>query len=362
MNILILSSKKNWGGVVTWKVNIAKKMQERGHKQYLFSSKKSALSREIDKDFPIYRINCGMDYNPLTILKMIYYIKKFKIDLVIVNIKKEIILAGIAAKICHIPVFRLIGNERDFINIRLLQEKLVDLNIFPCQKALDLAVQQFPWVKKLNNKVNYIGINPQKVSEEQIIEERKRLNLKDELIIGVTGRIVKKKGVDFLIQSYAQIAAQYPHTRLVINGSGKYKEEAMNLVKSLNLEHQIIFGGFAPNSTISAAAYDIAVLPSDYEAFPYAVVEYFSVGKPVIATNVGGIKELIQHENNGLIVEARDIDQMALALKTLLDNPVLRDKIAEQASITLKNNFTEEIMMDKFEKFYQDIHQSRLYL
>ncbi len=359
MNILILSSKKNWGGVVTWKVNIAKKMKERCHNQYLFSSKKSALSREIDKDFPLYRITCGMDYNPLTIMKMIYYIKKFKIDLVIVNIKKEIILAGFAAKICKIPVFRLIGNERDFINIRFLQEKLVDLNIFPCQKALDLAIQQFPWVKKLNNKVNYIGINPQEVSAEQIQEERKRLNLIDELIIGVTGRIVKKKGVDFLIQAYASIASQYPHTRLVINGSGKYKEEAIQLVKSFDLEHQIIFGGFAPNSTVSAATYDIAVLPSDYEAFPYAVVEYFSVGKPVIATNVGGIKELIQHEKNGLIVEARDIDQMTSALKRLLDHPDLRNRIAQEAMTTLKEKFTEDIMMDKFEQFYQEYTNCR---
>ncbi|MBC8385631.1 MAG: hypothetical protein H8E57_08970 [Candidatus Cloacimonetes bacterium] len=104
MNILYLSSKKNWGGVVSWMIKTASGLEKKGHKVWILSHPDSQLNQNLPGWNRLISKKLGADYNPLMIAYIVYFIKNNKIDLLVTNIEKEISIGGVAAKICGIQM------------------------------------------------------------------------------------------------------------------------------------------------------------------------------------------------------------------------------------------------------------------
>ena len=168
MNILYVSAKKKWGGVVSWQVHTARELEKRGHRVWIISAKNSALTRNAPKDIRLLAKKIGMNYSPLMIAYLIRFIKKENINVIASNIKKELIAAGAAARWCGIPSLRFIGNEKDFNNSRFLQKRLIDLYIVPCAKTKKLAMQRHRWLKEDDFAVIHIGHNLVHFPQQQI--------------------------------------------------------------------------------------------------------------------------------------------------------------------------------------------------
>ena len=130
MNILFLNAKKTWAGIITWNISLSRKLQQKGHNCYVITGGKYALAKNKPSDISIIDYKFGMNYSPITIYYIYKFIKKNKIDIIVTNIKKEVIAGGIAGKLAHIPVVRLIGNEKDFHSGKFLEKKFVDYDIF----------------------------------------------------------------------------------------------------------------------------------------------------------------------------------------------------------------------------------------
>jgi glycosyltransferase involved in cell wall biosynthesis len=358
MKLLYVSSKKTWGGVVSWQVRTAQELEKRGHAVWILSSRKSALTRQAPPDIRLIPVKFGMDYNPILIFRLVRFIKKNRIDAVASNIKKELIAGGIAARICGIPSIRFIGNENDFQKIRSLQLRLVDRNVVPCEHTKKLILEQYPWVPGRSLHVIHIGRNATRFSPEEIAAQRASWGLnRDSLVIGVTGRLVEAKGQGFLIKAFSKVAGRRELV-LVISGSGKDRGSFEALARELNLDGRVIFAGFVENTGLAAAAYDIAVLPSDYEGFPYALVEYMSVGTPVISTAVGGTDEIVQDGKNGFLIEPRNENQLVERLSVLVCNPKLRREFGSAAEETIRRQFSEDRMIDRFIELYGGLIRS----
>jgi len=355
MNLLYVSSKKTWGGVVSWQVRTAQELEKRGHTVWVLSARKSALTRQAPRDIRLIPVKFGMDYNPLLIFRLVRFIRKNRIDAVASNIKKELIAGGIAARICGIPSIRFIGNENDFQKIRFLQLRLVDRNVVPCEHTKKLILEQYPWVPERSLHVIHIGRNAARFSHEEIAAQRASWGVnRDDLVIGVTGRLVEAKGQGFLIRAFSRVAGR-PGLVLVIAGAGKDRGSFEAAARDLNLRGKVIFAGFVENTGLAAAAYDIAVLPSDYEGFPYALVEYMSVGTPVISTRVGGTDEIVQDGKNGFSIEPRNEDQLVERLSTLIEDPKLRREFGDAAGETIRLRFSEDLMIDRFIELYGEM-------
>ena len=356
MNILYVSSKKRWGGVVTLLFRTALNLEQRGHKIWIISAKYSEFTKKIPVNTRLIPKKFGMDFNPFMIFYLVYFIKKNKIDIIATNTKKEVIVGGIAAKICQIPCVRFIGNERDFNRIKFLQLHLIDQNILPCNKVKQISVLKNPWLPEKKLSVIYNGHNIKEFTEEEILTQKKQWGLSNnEFVIGITGRLVKSKGIELLIKAFSNISPQHPKIYLVISGTGKYKQNLIQLITSLKLNKKIILGGFTVNPLLSAAAYDIAILSSLYEAFPYTVIEYFAVGKPVISTNVGGVDELIQHGKNGFLIDINNEQQLTENLSILIKNKQLREQFSREALQTINNRFSEDNMIDELEELFRRV-------
>ncbi len=180
MNILYLSTKKSWRGVVDWMHKTALALQKRNHNVWILTHKKSDLGHNADKKLNIIKRNLGPEYNFVMIIWLVYYIRKHKIDLLLTNIEKEIEIGGIAAKICKIPNIRRVGREDDFFKrfkTKINHKYLVSHSIVPCNYVSEKINQNNNWIDKSNFTTIYNGRNIFTASIKQIEAEKKRLKI-----------------------------------------------------------------------------------------------------------------------------------------------------------------------------------------
>ncbi len=360
MNILFLSSKKRWAGIITWNISLASKLKERGHNCILVSAKNSALTKHAPGDVELISLKFGFNFNPLTLFRLIRIIRENDIDLIVTNIKREVIFGGIAGRICKIPVVRLIGNEKDFDSGRLYEQKLVDIDIFPCEYTRKLAVEKFPWLSFEKTKVIHTGKTISTFPKEAISAIRNSWGaLCQDIVIGASDRLSKEKGIHILIEAFSRLCPLYKNIRLVITGTGKYENDLKDLVRIKGIGERVHFAGFTKEVMLSASGYDIAVLASFFESFPNTVVEYMASDTAVICTDVGGVSEIVKDGHNGFLIAHSDAGALTEKLKILIEDPRLRKIFASRALETVENGFTEDVMAEKTLEIFETLKRAK---
>ncbi|MFB5674565.1 glycosyltransferase [Paenibacillus terreus] len=183
---------------------------------------------------------------------------------------------------------------------------------------------------------------------------------KGELTFGFVSRLSKQKGIPYLIQAFNQVVKDPDYAnriKLQIVGTGDQEMEIRRMVKEHDLDAHVSLLGFRTDIPNILASIDVLVLPSMFEGFPMVILESLCAGTPVIASNVNGVPEVIQHHVNGLLVEPRNVEQLAESMKFYVDHP---DKIIEhgkQGQSLVHNYFTKEVMMNKHMNLYNSLLQ-----
>ena len=146
------------------------------------------------------------------------------------------------------------------------------------------------------------------------------------------GRFSEEKGVDLIIKAAKTILEEFPNTHFYLIGDGPLSNSLIGLVIELKLESNIHFTGFLPQKEIIAYASssDVVIFPSRYESFGMMVIEAMALKKPVIGTNVGGIKEIIQSYKNGILVSP-DSNEISKVIINLLKNNELQNTLSREA-------------------------------
>jgi glycosyltransferase involved in cell wall biosynthesis len=150
---------------------------------------------------------------------------------------------------------------------------------------------------------------------------RKELNLDSATkIIGTVGRLVPEKGYIYLIKAIHNLVNYYSRIIVVIVGDGPLKNELIGMVRKYKLEKQIVFLGIRDDIPAIFDSIDIFVLSSISEGLPMVVLEAMAAGKPIVATSVGDIPTIIQHNQHGLLVHSKDSDLLYRNMRKLLEN------------------------------------------
>ena len=187
-----------------------------------------------------------------------------------------------------------------------------------------------------------------------------RTSTSDQVIILFVGSLdVEKKGVEYLIRAFAEVANRRPHVQLRLIGKGQ--ENAEKLVRSFGLENKVSFGGFVRHDQLPAeyAAADIFCHPSvtsstgDKEGIPGTIVEAMGTGLPIVTTRHAGIPEMVVDGRHGFTVAERDVSAIAQALIELIDNPVMRKTIGVAAAKQAQENADAKVQAGKLETIYQ---------
>lgn len=212
----------------------------------------------------------------------------------------------------------------------------VDLLMFVCQFSME-EIKNVINIKS-SCRVVPICVKQKSVTQRELNEfKKKHLLKKMNPIISFVGPFVYKKkveGIKILINSLVRIKKFYPNIRLLLVGDGNYREEIEKHVKEKGLEEYVIFTGFMNNSFIPLTITNVYAHISLQDAFPIALLEAMSLGKPVIATSVGGIPEIIVDGENGILVK-ETVESVENAILSILRNKNLAEKLGKNAKKTI---------------------------
>jgi len=175
----------------------------------------------------------------------------------------------------------------------------------------------------------------------------------DKKIIGVVGRLDRGKGQEILLRAAQTIAKEFPETLFLIvgdetTGETGYKSYLQKLCATLGIERSVMFLPFTEEAPSLMSALDIFVLPSFSETFGLVVIEAMAMGKPVIATNAGGVPEIITHNVTGMLVEPRSTDSLTAALHNLISDQPLASSLARAARVEALRRFDFTQCVDRF--------------
>jgi glycosyltransferase involved in cell wall biosynthesis len=174
----------------------------------------------------------------------------------------------------------------------------------------------------------------------------------DAQIVGVVARLEAEKGHRTLLEAWPLVLAEVPSARLLIIGEGSERDSLEAQVASLGIEDRVVFTGRREDVPAVTAALDVAVLPSYREAQGLSVLEAMALGRPVIASRVGGIPEMIEDGVSGLLVEPHDCDALAAGIVRLLTDHPLADMIAHRGHELVHDRFCIELMVHSMSDLY----------
>lgn len=179
-----------------------------------------------------------------------------------------------------------------------------------------------------------------------------------EKVLTLVGRLSMPKTPHVVIEAAARVIGRHPKTQFVIVGDGAQRESLEELIQRLNLGAHVRMLGLRRDAADIVAASDIILHSSTHEGLPKTILEAMAAGKPVIGTNVDGVPIVLQHEQNGLLVEKNDPDGMAAAMERLLGDEALCTQLAANAS-TRVHDFSLAKTIEDTEALYRELLAAR---
>ena len=203
-------------------------------------------------------------------------------------------------------------------------------------------------VPKEKIEIIYNGIDQKPLAEPHSSQELKPLALSpDAVIIGATSSFHPIKGLLYLLQGFAQVCGKRPQAHLLLFGKGPLEEELRQLARELNIADNVHFMGFRSDVQRWLSLFDIFVIPSLYEAHSIGLLEAMRSGRAIVCTDVGGNRESIRNNIDGLTIPSQDSVALSEALSKLIDDPDLRLSFGQSAKIRFQEHFTETKMLHK---------------
>jgi len=176
----------------------------------------------------------------------------------------------------------------------------------------------------------------------------------DAVLVGVVGRLELEKGHPTLLEAWPLVLAEVPCAYLLIVGEGSRQDALHQIAREHGVERHVIFTGRRDDIPEITAALDVAVLPSYREAQGLTILEAMALARPVVASNVGGIPEMVEHEVTGLLVPPHDPPALAGAIVRLLEDHQLADMIARAGHDLVHDRFCIQLMVNAVQALYDE--------
>src|SRR3989344_3250000 len=325
--VLLVITKSNFGGAQRYVYDFATslpkenfevvvafgqggELQERLKKADVRTIYLETLQRDVSviKDFDVF-------------FELIKIFRTERPDVVHLNSSKIGGTGSVAARVCDIPkiIFTAhawaFNEKRNFIS-RIIIAILQWITVLLCHKTITVSeslakqILIFPFISKSKIKVVYNGLDNidfenrdqsrHKHSSKQA--EKRDLMLNHSVWIGTISELHKNKGVDIALSAFAKIAKKYDQIIYVVIGEGEEREKLTRQISELGLSDRAFLVGFVPEAKRYLKAFDIFTLTSRTEALPYVILEAGLAGLPIVASAAGGIPEIINSEETGLLI------------------------------------------------------------
>ena len=169
------------------------------------------------------------------------------------------------------------------------------------------------------------------------------------------GRLSHEKNQSLLLAAFAFLLKRYPYSTLTICGNGSQKSALMDQAQQLMISNSIDFVGAVNDIPQRLASHDAFILSSITEGLPLAIIEAMAGGLPVISTDVGGVREVLENGVNGYLVPSQDESALQAALLTACADPLHLQTMGESAKAFIHANYSLTKMTDKYLALYQRV-------
>jgi glycosyltransferase involved in cell wall biosynthesis len=214
-------------------------------------------------------------------------------------------------------------------------------------------------VRRLPHGVDTQRFSPASAEERRALRARQGLPQSD-IVVTYTGRLLRGKGLETLIEAFAPVAVEEPRARLLIVGSGEGQtlsvEPALReAVRQRGLEHRVSFTGRVDDVAERLRASDLFAFPSEFEALGISLIEAAACGLPTIGTRTGGIVDVIEDGASGLLIPPGDAAALSAAMRALIADPDRRAPMGRRARQIARDRFDLDDSVCRYAALFREL-------
>ena len=304
--------------------------------------------------------------HPLNLPKIYSYIKKHKPDIVHTQLEFANVLGNIAAAMLGIPsvaTMHTLGAPQQGTEYWRGQVEWASLKYF-CTRIISVSESakahhiehgNIP-ANKMVTIYNGIDLSRFRPNGQNGNAIRTALRIPDGSFVLLTVAVLREpKGIQYMLEAMPDILRDAPNTHYLIVGEGDFGDQLKALAKSLGVEDHVTFAGQRNDIPDVLQAGDIFVLPTLIDALPTVLIEAMAVRKAIVASNVGGVPEIVEHGKNGLLVEPAKPQQLVESCLRLIKHGEIREAMAESGFQIAHSKFNIENQVNTISDTYEEL-------
>lgn len=326
-----------------------------------------------DEGMEVFRFpNMVQPMNPARDIAAVFdlyrFLKRNRFDIVHTHNSKAGFIGRLSARLARVPVIihtvhgfsfhdqEPLWRRMLFKNLERAASHWCDKMIFISEPLIDWAIREKITSREKTVKI-YSGIDINRFKPASDNEKKSaRIGFgipHNSPVAGIVSKLWDGKGHEMLITAFKEIKKDIRNAKLLIVGEGYLEAGLRSYVNETGLSDSVIFTGFKSDVREVMTCFDISVLPSFFEGMGRVLIEAMAMKIPVVASNVGGIPDIVKNNRNGLLVEPGNIFELSNAIKKLLTNKSMLLSMGENGHRAVKREFTAESMNEKILEVYK---------
>jgi glycosyltransferase involved in cell wall biosynthesis len=366
MRVLFLSTSMGMGGADQQLLSAAREMRLQGYAVLVVSltplGPMGIEARGLGIPVESLEMRRGVP-DPRGLVRLVRLVRKWKPDVVHSHMVHANLMARVLRLFVRVPVLvSTIHNIHEGGRLRMaayrLTNGLVDHMTIVSEAAADRFVSEGIVPRKLlcviPNGIDTTRFRNVPAGTRESI--RRSLGLEHEFVWLAVGRFVLAKDYPNLLHAFARVHNQYPEAVLLLVGRGALQGETEALVQALGLGPRVRFLGVRQDVPDLMSAADGYVMSSEFEGMPIVLLEAAAAGLPIVATSVGGNAEVVQHEESGILVPARDHEALAVAMLRILGMSAAdRRAMGEQGHEHIRTHYGLGRVVERWDALYREL-------
>jgi len=384
-NILFLITKSSWGGAQRYVYDMANTLSKDKYTISVALGGNGPLALKLKEkgvriiQIPWLKRDVNILYDIIVFFHLVFLLKRESPDIVHLNSSKIGGLGSFAARLVGIEKIIFTGHGWAFEEERSKISKNIIIffhwltvvfshyTIAVSEATRQEIIKRFRGVDKkivtIHNGIGNYEALPKDKARKALLKTggsrvQKAIQLlgkyEDIMWIGTVAELHPNKGLDFALRAFGEFLKNENNKMCVyfILGDGEEKNNLKELLKKYNLESRVFLLDHVPEANTVMKAFDVFILPSRKEAFPYVLLESGKLGVATMASNVGGISELIESGRNGMLIRRLNISDFKKSLETLLN-----DQMRKTLGLRLRQKVQEEFSLEKMAVKTQEVYE-----
>lgn len=364
MRILFLTTHLEFGGIPVYTVMLATALKQRGHEPIVASRGGVLVERLTAAKIPHVSVAVGIksELHPtiaVAVAQVVGIIHRARPDLLHAQTRVAHVVAGLAGWLTGVPV---VTTAHGFSRWRWGRRH------FPCWGRRVIAVSRAvarvltlvsrvprARVVLIPNGIAWDPMEPRRLAQQAAWFSQVWGLPRGGPIIGSIARLNEAKGEHVLLEAFHRVRRQIPSARLLLVGDGPQKSALIRQAYAFGDEDHVVIAGPVEHTAIPLSVMDVFVLPSRDEAFGLALVEAMAMRRPVVASAVGGMREIVRHGETGFLVPPGNPGALADALRYLVEHPDAARALGEAGYRRFQERFTIDRMAADVERVYKQV-------